>query len=79
VNPAVSKQAAPELRLGAAIRRRREELGWSQEGLAFESGLHRTYIGAIERGEKNLTLRNAIRVAQAMKCNASDLLVTAGL
>jgi len=75
----VPKKLSPEISLGAAIRRRREELGWSQEGLAFECGLHRTYIGAIERGEKNLTLRNAIRVAAAMKCNASDLLISAGL
>jgi len=75
----VDKRAAPEIRLGLAIRAKREALGWSQEGLSFESGLHRTYIGAVERGEKNLTLRNAIRIAQSLGCKASELMVAAGL
>ena len=76
---AVDKRAAPEKRLGLAIRAKREALGLSQEGLSFECGLHRTYIGAVERGEKNLTLRNAVRLAQGLGCKASDLLLSAGL
>ena len=75
----MDKRAAPEIRLGLAIRTKREALGLSQEGLSFESGLHRTYIGAVERGEKNLTLRNAIRIAEGLGCKASDLMTAAGL
>lgn len=49
------------------------------ESLSFESGLHCTYIGAVERGEKNLTLRNAIRIAAGLGCKASDLMTAVGL
>jgi len=63
----VDKRLTPEKRIGLALRAKRESLGWSQETLAFESGLHRTYIGAVERGEKNITLRNAIRIARSMQ------------
>ncbi|MEI8326926.1 MAG: hypothetical protein WCH44_16485 [Betaproteobacteria bacterium] len=41
--------------------------------------MHRTCVGAVERGEKNLTLRNAVRLAQALKIRASDVLLDAGL
>lgn len=75
----MDKRLTPEKRIGLAIRARREALGWSQEMLAFESGLHRTYIGAVERGEKNVTLRNAIRIARSMHSTLSDLLIEAGL
>lgn len=75
----MDKRAAPEKRLGLAIRARREALGLSQEGLSFESGVHRTYIGAVERGEKNLTLRNAIRISESLGCKASEILASAGL
>lgn len=75
----MDKRLAPEKRIGLALRSKRESLGWSQETLAFESGLHRTYIGAVERGEKNVTLRNAIRMARAMDTTLSEMLVVAGL
>lgn len=60
--------------LGAEIRRRRTILAFSQEELAARSGLHRTYIGSIERGERNLTVRNLVRIADALGCVSSDLL-----
>lgn len=75
----MDKRLTPEKRIGLALRAKRESLGWSQETLAFESGLHRTYIGAVERGEKNVTLRNAIRIARSMQSTLSDLLLVAGL
>ena len=75
----MDKRLIPEKRIGLAIRAKREALGWSQETLAFESGLHRTYIGAVERGEKNVTLRNALRIARSMQSTLSDLLLVAGL
>ena len=75
----MDKRLTPEKRIGLALRAKRESLGWSQETLAFESGLHRTYIGAVERGEKNVTLRNAIRIARSMQSTLSDVLLVAGL
>lgn len=69
----------PEQALGLVIRNRRKVRGWSQEDLGFESGLHRTYIGVLERGEKNISLRNLIIVASTLGAKASELLDEAGL
>ena len=49
-------------------------MGYSQEELAHISGLHRTYIGAIERGERNLTLNSIIKIASALRVNLEELL-----
>ena len=49
-------------KFGLAIRARREELGISQELLAELANLHRTYIGSIERGERNVSLKNIIKL-----------------
>jgi len=65
--------------LGAAVRKRRLELELSQEGLAHECGLHRTYIGSIERGERNISLENIVLVATALGLRASALMKEAGL
>ena len=51
---------------GRAVRRRREALGISQEELADRAGLHRTYIGDVERGERNIALVNIVRLAKAL-------------
>ena len=69
----------PEQALGLVIRNRRKVRGWSQEELGFVSGLHRTYIGVLERGEKNISLRNLILVASTLGTKASELLDEAGL
>ena len=75
----VDKRLKPEKALGRVIRARRMALGWSQEDLSLECGLHRTYIGAIERGETNLTLRNLVRVSKRLGVKASALLIEAEL
>ncbi len=51
----------------------RHNNGWSQEELAFRSGLHRTYISGIERGHRNPTLTVLQRLAEALNVTASDL------
>lgn len=53
----------------------RKQHGYSQEELAHRSGLHRTYIGAVERGERNITLLNAQRIADALDVPLSDCVI----
>ncbi len=60
--------------LGQKIRAERVSKGWSQEELAEKAGLHRTYIGMIERAEKNLTVVNLNRIAVALDLSIRDLL-----
>ena len=64
----------PQALLGKTIRDLRKELGISQEGLAERSGLHRTYIGGVERGERNVSLENIVCIAKALKTSPSGLL-----
>ncbi len=52
----MAKKDPALVRLGANLRRAREAHGWSQEELAYECGVHRTYVGAVERGEYNVTI-----------------------
>lgn len=59
---------------GAAVRARRAELGLSQEELATRAGLHRTYIGGIERGERNVSLNNILAIADALRLPAARLI-----
>jgi transcriptional regulator with XRE-family HTH domain len=66
-----------QLAVGSAIRRRREAAGLSQEKLADACGLHRTYVGSVERGERNLSIRNLQRICSALRCTASELLAEA--
>lgn len=61
-------------RFGARVRSERENLGLSQDELAALVGLHRTYVGSVERGERNLSLLNVIRLAKGLGITASALL-----
>ncbi|WP_223511347.1 helix-turn-helix domain-containing protein [Pseudomonas sp. GL-B-19] len=67
------------VKLGAAVRARRLGLALSQEALADASGIDRSHMGKIERGERNVTFLNILRIATAMRCKPSDLFVDAGL
>lgn len=59
---------------GRNVRRERKNKGFSQEHLAEKAGLHRTYIGMIERGERNVTLKKAERIAKSLDVTLSDLI-----
>lgn len=61
------------VKFGQRVQTIRKELGLSQEQLAEEAGLHRTYIGMIERAEKNITLCNIEKIALALKIPICDL------
>lgn len=58
---------------GRLIRRLRRQAGFSQEAFAEQCGLHRTYIGAIERGEKTVTIETANKLARALSISLSQL------
>ena len=60
-------------RFGKAVRSRRNKLGVSQEEFAYMCGLDRTYIGGIERGERNVSLLNIEKIAEALKISLSEL------
>jgi transcriptional regulator with XRE-family HTH domain len=60
-------------KFGQRVREERLKLSLSQEELAEKAGLHRTYIGMIERAEKNITLINIQKIAQALQINIDDL------
>ena len=61
-------------RFGQKVREERLKQGLSQEELAARASVHRTYIGMIERAEKNITLENIEKVAAALKLKINDLL-----
>jgi transcriptional regulator with XRE-family HTH domain len=63
-----------ERQFGSNVRQRRTELNLSQEELASRCGLHRTYVGAVERGERNISLRNICALAEALECRPAELL-----
>jgi len=61
-------------RVGINMKKHREDRGWSQEELAFECGLHRTYISGVERGVRNPTVLVLQKIAKALKVPAAALL-----
>lgn len=58
---------------GERVRQLRKEQGYSQEAFADECELHRTYIGAIERGERNVAIDNIAKIAKALKVSIAEL------
>jgi len=63
-----------QMRFARAVRRRREALGLSQEAFADKIGLHRTYVGSVERGERNVSLSNLQRIADGLDTALSVLI-----
>jgi transcriptional regulator with XRE-family HTH domain len=61
-------------RFGSRVRAERERLAVSQEELAELAGLHRTYIGGVERGERNVGLLNLVAIARALRVSPAVLL-----
>ena len=61
-------------KFGEKVREERLKQSLSQEELASRAGVHRTYIGMIERAEKNITLENIGKIAKALKLNIKDLI-----
>jgi transcriptional regulator with XRE-family HTH domain len=61
-------------KVGRVVRRLRKKLGYSQEAFAALVGVHRTYMGVVERGEANLTLESLERIAKKLDMTVAELL-----
>lgn len=73
--PKSTSRRQPHLEpFGLRVRQRRQELGLSQEELGQRAGLHSTYIGGIERGERNLSFHNILKLAKALQADPGDLM-----
>lgn len=61
------------IKIGQRVRELRKAKGFSQEEFAYEVGLDRTYMGSVERGERNIASINLIRIAKILKVEVGDL------
>jgi len=59
--------------LGNRIRQKRNAIGWTQERLADEAELDRSYVGGIERGERNITFSVLCQICSALRCDVASL------
>jgi len=64
----------PRKLLGSRLAKLRKERGWSQEQLALESGIARSYLGGIERGQRNIALLNICKLADTLGIEPSELM-----
>ena len=67
------RDALLQMRFGVRVRELRKQMGFSQEGLALACGLDRTYIGGVERGERNISLLNIYKIAAALGVPPKEL------
>ena len=70
----MAKKDEALVRLGANLRRAREKRSWSQEELAHRCGVHRTYVGSVERGEYNVTVLTLRKFTGALRISLRDAL-----
>lgn len=70
------QEVDPRVVFGRQLAALRKQAGLSQEGLALESGLARSYLGGVERGQRNIALLNICRLAAALRRHPSELLQT---
>lgn len=68
----MAKKDRALIRLGANLRQAREAKGWSQEELGFRCGVHRTYVGSVERGEYNVTILTLRKFSKALGITLRD-------
>lgn len=73
----MAQRSQASVALGLAVRELRRQAGLSQEELGFRSGMHRTYVGGIERGERNPSWINIVRIAQALSIQPAELVMRA--
>ena len=66
-------------RFGTAIRTRRKAMGLSQEALADHAGIDRSHMGKLERGERNITFLNIVKIANALDCKPSEIFIQSDL
>lgn len=66
-------RAAPLTILGKRIRERRKSFGWTQEELADRAGIDRSYVGGVERGDRNLTFAVLCRLCEPLQCDVAAL------
>jgi len=67
------EQLADLKKFGLRLAELRKERGWSQERLALESGLARSYLGGVERGQRNIAMLNILRLARTLSCEPGEL------
>ena len=68
-----SEETKLQQAFGARLREVRKQKGFSQEGLALACGLDRTYLGGVERGERNISLINIYKIASALGISAKEI------
>jgi transcriptional regulator with XRE-family HTH domain len=68
----VKKDQSAQL-LGGRIQRARKKRGWSQEEFAYRTNIDRSYMGGVERGERNLSFKKLCAIAQALGCDVATL------
>ena len=69
----MASKSPPRVALGRAVRELRHERGWTLEDLAAEAGLHWTYVGGIERGERNPSWENVVKLAAGLQVSVAEL------
>ena len=70
----VRKNTSIRKAFGLKVRMRRFELGMTQEEIAEKADLHHTYVGSVERGERNVSLENICALAKALDCSLKELM-----